>query len=90
MSAIQTANIARRVGAHVISITSEPSSKLAHASSFMLPLQVRKDREAAKYAPLGTVFENAALLFLDGIISLLMEKLGQGEKDMRNRHAIMV
>lgn len=90
MSAIQTANIARRVGAHVISVTAQPSSKLAHASSVILPLRVRKDREAARYAPLGTLFENAALLFLDGLVSLLMEKLGQTEEDMRNRHAIMV
>jgi 6-phospho-3-hexuloisomerase len=90
MSAIQTANIARRVGAHVVSVTAQPSSKLAHASSLILPLRVRKDRETAKYAPLGTLFENAALLLLDALVSLLMEKLGQTEEDMRNRHAIMV
>ncbi len=90
MSAIQTANIARRVGAYVITITAQPSSKLGHASSFIFPLEIRKDLKASKYAPLGTLFENAALLFMDGLISLLMEKLGQREEDMRNRHAIMV
>ncbi|MFQ5838211.1 MAG: 6-phospho-3-hexuloisomerase [Thermoplasmata archaeon] len=90
MSAIQTANIARRVGAHVISVTAQPGSKLAHASSLILSLRIGKDREARKYAPLGTLFENASLLLLDGLISLLMDKLGQTEEDMRNRHAIMV
>lgn len=90
MSAIQTANIARRVGAYVISITAQPRSKLAHASSLLLPLETRRDRDTPRYAPLGTLFENVAFLFLDGLISLLMEKLGQGEEEMRNRHAIMV
>ncbi len=90
MSAIQTANIARRVGAHVISVTAQGRSKLAHASSLLLCLKVKRDRDAGKFAPLGTLFENAALLLLDALTSLLMEKLGQTEEDMRGRHAIMV
>ncbi len=90
MSAIQTANIARRVGACVISITAERRSKLSHASTFVLPLETGKGKKASRYAPLGTLFENAAFLFLDSFIPLLMEKLGQTEDDMRNRHAIMV
>lgn len=90
MSAIQTANIARRVGADVLSIIAHPGSKLAHASSLVLPLRVTRDQEASRYAPLGTLFENAAFLFLDGLVYLLMTKLGQVEEDMRNRHAIMV
>lgn len=90
MSAIQTANIARRVGAYVMTITAGPGSKLAHASNLILSLTIRRDKGASRHAPLGTLFENATLLFLDGLVSLLMEKLGQTEEDMRSRHAIMV
>lgn len=90
MSAIQTANIARRLGARVVTVTAERRSKLSHASTLVLPLEVGKGKKASKYAPLGTLFENAAFLFLDSLIPLLMERLGQTEDDMRGRHAIMV
>ncbi len=90
MSAIQTANIARRVGARVITLTAERRSKLSHASTLVLWLDVGRGKKRSRYAPLGTLFENAAFLFLDSLISLLMERLGQTEDDMRGRHAIMV
>lgn len=90
MSAIQTANIVRRVGGRVITLTARPHSKIAHASNLVIPLVDRRDREAHRYAPLGTLFEEAAFLLLDAFVTLLMEKLGQTEEDMRKRHAIMV
>lgn len=90
MSAVQTVNICRRVGAAVVSITGRKPSKLTHASNITLLLGVDRDKETAKYAPLGTVFEDAALIFLDGLVAELMDRLGQTEADMRARHAIMV
>lgn len=90
MSAIQVANIARRVGARVISVTGHPTSKLAHASNVVLVLEEPNDSERSRLAPLGTLFEDATMLLLDGIVAQVMEKLGQTEADMRGRHAIMV
>lgn len=90
MSAIQTANIVRRVGGHVIAVTAQPASKLGRAASLVVPIMEPRDREAPRHAPLGTLFEESTFLFLDVLISLLMEKLGQTEEDMRGRHAIMV
>ncbi len=90
MSAIQTANIVRRVGGHVIAVTGQPASKLAKAASLLVPIEEPKDHEAPRHAPLGTLFEESTFLFLDVLVSLLMEKLGQTEEDMRGRHAIMV
>jgi 6-phospho-3-hexuloisomerase len=90
MSAIQTANICRRVGATVVTITAQKPSKLSHASSIVLHLKVEKDKGAAVLAPLGTVFEDAAMIFLDGLVAQLMKVTGQTEADMRARHAIMV
>ncbi len=90
MSAHQTANIARRVGATVVVITGNKTSKLAHLGSLLFTLKVGRAGGRAKFAPLGTLFEVSTLVFLDGVVAQLMERLGQTEADMRGRHAIMV
>ena len=89
MSAVQTANIARRMGANVICITSSRSSKLAHASNKVIALNtyIQHDRNLL---PLGTLFEDAVIMMFDGIIPTMMERLGVTEEDMRERHAIWV
>lgn len=38
-------------------------------------------------APLGTLFEDTTMLFLDGVTVELMKKLGKTEEDLRNEHA---
>jgi len=90
MSAIQTANIARRVGAAVLTITGNLTSKLAHASNVVICIPDQRNQKTAKFAPLGTLFEDATLVFLDGIVAMVMEKLGESEATMRGRHGIMV
>lgn len=90
MSAIQTANIVRRVGAKVITITASPHSKLASASNLVIHLETPRDDEKKRLAPLGTVFEDATLIYLDSVVAMLMEKLGLSEGAMRKRHAIWV
>ncbi|MGI0148142.1 MAG: SIS domain-containing protein [Thermoplasmata archaeon] len=90
MSAIQVANIARRVGSKVISVTGYPASKLAHASNVVLLIQSTGGSTQARLAPLSTLFEDATVLLLDGVVAQVMERLGQTEADMRGRHAIMV
>ncbi|HKZ90390.1 MAG TPA: SIS domain-containing protein [Thermoplasmata archaeon] len=90
MSAIQVANIARRVGAKVVSVTGQKSSKLAHASNVVLCVQEDHDANRSRLAPLATLFEDATMLLLDGVVAQVMVNLGQTEADMRGRHAIMV
>jgi 6-phospho-3-hexuloisomerase len=90
MSAIQVANIVRRVGAKVITITSNAHSKLASASNLVILIHPPKDDDRKKLAPLGTLFELAAFVYLDSIVAKLMESLGQNEGAMRKRHAIWV
>ena len=90
MSAVQTANIARRVGAGVLSVTGIKASKLSQASNVSLTIMEIKDGRRARYAPLGTLFETAALILLDGIVAHVMKELGETEASMRSRHAIMV
>ena len=91
MSAIQTANIVGRVGANVVTITAKPHSKLAHASNTVIHINVKQTADIdKKIAPLGTIFEDTTLIFLDCIVSDIMKKLGEDEKQMRSRHAIWV
>lgn len=90
MSAVQTANIVRRVGAKVVCITSNTHSKLANASNLVIHILPPKDDERKRLAPLGTLFEIAAMIYMDSIVADLMEKLGQSEGLMRKRHAIWV
>jgi len=90
MSAVQTANIVRRVGARVISVTSNPNSKLGHASNIILEVGQTKDDQKKRLAPLGTIFEDAALVMFDSMIPLIMERTEQNEASLRRRHAIWV
>ncbi|MFQ6127923.1 MAG: SIS domain-containing protein [Thermoplasmata archaeon] len=90
MSAIQTANIIRRVGAKVVVLTSRETSKLAHTANIVVTLNPEMDDETPVLAPLGTLFEDSALIFLDGIIAQMMEKTNESESKMRGRHAIWV
>ncbi len=90
MSAVQTANIARRVGAQVLAVVGNRHSKLAQAANGVLAIAEDRDEKRAKYAPLGTLFETASLVLLDGIVAQVMAALGETEASMRSRHAIMV
>ena len=90
MSCVQTANIVRRVGADVISITSNDHSKLAAASTLVISIKPKKDEERKRLAPLGTLFEDATMIYLDSIVAQVMKSLGQSEGSMRKRHAIWV
>ena len=87
MSAVKTAEIAQRLGTRVISVTSEKESKLAKYSDLVIPVC---PTEGGEEAPLGTLFEDATLLFFDTVVPVLMRKLDVTEKDMRNNHAIWV
>ena len=42
--------------------------------------------EHESLAPMGTLFENSCMVFLDCLIAELMERLEESEADMRRRH----
>lgn len=90
MSVVQTANIVRRVGAKVIAVTSNPNSKLGHASNILLEVGHVKDEMKKRLAPLGTIFEDAALVLFDALVPLIMDRMDQNEASLRRRHAIWV
>ncbi len=89
-SVVQTARIARKIGSRVVCITGDPGSELAETSDVSVVFDMPLDGDVPANAPLGTVFEDSALLFFDCIVSDIMARTGTTEEDMRNRHAIWV
>ena len=87
-SSVDYANLAHAGGAPVFALTSAPASPLARTGSEVVLLMVKSGRDASTMAPLGTVFEEAALVYLDGLVAVLMERLSQTEEDMRRRHGV--
>ena len=87
---VMTAEIGRKLGATVVAVTADPDSEIARLSHIVLPVVPPKGNgDRAKYAPLGTLFETAAWLFFDALVALLMERLGESEEHMRERHATL-
>lgn len=87
---VMTAELGRRQGATVVAITADPDSEIARLAHVVVPLVPPKGNgERAKIAPLGTVFETSAWLFFDGVVALLMERLGETESSMSRRHATL-
>jgi 6-phospho-3-hexuloisomerase len=97
---ISVASAAKRVKASVVAITSFEDSPLAKISDHVVKIPGRTKIAAETdyfarqvlgiyepIAPLGTLFEDAALLFFDGVIVALMNILGLEEKDLKEKHA---
>ncbi|MET1101120.1 MAG: 6-phospho-3-hexuloisomerase [Pyrodictiaceae archaeon] len=97
---VTAAETAKRVGATVIVITSYPDSPLGRIADIVVEVPGRtKLASETDYfarqilgiheplAPLGTLFEDTTLVFLDGVIVELMHRLGKSEEDLRVRHA---
>lgn len=85
---VMTAELGRKMGARVVSVTSNVDSEIARLSHVVIPL-VPPQGDHGSYAPLGTLFETAAWLFCDGIVALLKEQRGESESAMRERHATL-
>ncbi len=82
-----TAEIARRLGAKIISITANPDSHIARFADLFVILKPKK--KDAELAPLGTLFEASTWIFLDGIVAELMARRGENENSMKKRHATL-
>jgi 6-phospho-3-hexuloisomerase len=99
---VMSSKIAKeRRQAKVVAVTSYPDSPLGHLADQIVVVvgRTKMTRQENSYisrqivgeheplAPLGTQFEVAAMIFLDGIIAELMHRLGKKEEDLKARHA---
>lgn len=100
ITVVTQAEVAKQIHAKVLSITSHPDSPLGLISDYVIEVKgrtkiAREDDyisrqmmgEHEPLAPLGTMFELSALVFLDSIIAELMLRMGEKEEDLRKRHA---
>ena len=93
---------AKEIGTKVIVITSYKESALGQAADLLLLIggrtkmgwpreedylarQILGEREPL--SPLGSIFENNCMVFLDGLIVELMYRMKKSENDLRMRHA---
>ena len=97
---VTAAEAAKQVGAVVVAITTYPDSPLGRLADVVgrgpgRTKHSKLDDYFARQilgiheplAPLGTLFEDTTLVFLDGVIYSLMKRLKVSEEEMRNRHA---
>jgi len=96
---VAQAEVAKEIGSKVIAVTSHLDSPLAKYADRVVVVKGRSkidgeiDYERRQImgeydpAPLGTMFELSAMVFMDCVIADLMRRLGKSEIDMRKRHA---
>ena len=100
--ALTASSAAKEIGAKVIAITSYPDSPLGKTADQIvfvggrtkigwprkedyLARQILGERETL--SPLGSIFENNSMIFLDSLVVELMHRLGKTEEELRKLHA---
>ena len=100
---VSAAKIAKSRGSKVLAVTSYPDSTLGKLADNYLLVKGRTNQEVddenymkrqihgnyTSLTPLGTAFELTTLVFLDAIVSELMEKMEQTESDLKSRHTVL-
>lgn len=88
--AVMTAEIAKNIGATLVVITGNARSRITKFADTTIVLSADcSEKERKKFAPLGTLFEASAWIFLDGIVAELMKNKKETEESMRSRHATL-
>jgi 6-phospho 3-hexuloisomerase len=88
--AVMTAEIAKNLGASLVVITGKKHSRITKFADIAIVLNADcTEKERKRFAPLGTLFEASAWIFLDGIIAELMKNKKETEESMRSRHATL-
>jgi len=90
-------NISRKakevIGSKLIAITGKPDSTLAKMADVVVlikgKLKNERDEMLSQLAPLGTMFELTAMVFLDALVAELMMRKQLTEKDLEARHAVL-
>ena len=99
---LTASSTAKEIGAKVVAITSYPQSPLGDLADLIMPIggrtkagwpkeadylarQLLGERETL--SPLGSIFENNCMVFLDSLVVELMHRLGKTEDELRKLHA---
>jgi len=99
---LSATTVAKEIGTRVVAITSYQDSPLGQMADLVVPIkgrtrmgwpreedylsrQIMGEREPL--SPLGSIFENNSMVFLDGLIVELMYRMKKNENDLKMRHA---
>nr|WP_321352363.1 6-phospho-3-hexuloisomerase [uncultured Methanoregula sp.] len=95
------AETAKEIGAHICLITSNADSRIGKISDCIVIIEHQRDAvfddaaefeirqmmgEHKSFAPLGTLFETASMIFADAVISRMMEVTKTDESALKTRH----
>jgi 6-phospho-3-hexuloisomerase len=101
---LTASSTAKEIGARVVAVTSYPESPLGNLADLAVPIGGRtklgwpKEEdylvrqilgESETLSPLGSIFENNCMIFLDSMVVELMHRLGKTEDEMRKLHATL-
>ncbi len=99
-SVVNAAKTAKKAQAKIVLLTTYPESSLGKLADAVIAIEGRTKLAGEKdfvtrqmkgehysLAPLGTLFEVSALIFLDGLVVELMKRMKKSEEDLRTRHA---
>lgn len=99
---ISTATTSKNRNAKIIAVTSYDDSTLGKLSDLIIHVKGRTKIDSEKdyikrqingrhqpLAPLGTMFEITTLVFLEGVIAEMMNKMGKTEDDLKARHTVL-
>lgn len=99
---LTASSAAKDIGAKVIAVTSFPESPLGRLADLSVTIKGRTKAgmpieedyvarqiigEREPLTPLGSIFENNSMVFLDSLIVEIMHRLGRTEADLKRRHA---
>lgn len=99
-SVVDYARSARKAKAKLVAVTSYSKSTLAKMADLVVVIKGKTKLDISKkdyqkrqiegqsvtLAPMGTLFEDTAMIFFDGLIAELMQRLGKEEEHMLLRH----
>ena len=101
---LTASSTAKEIGAQVVAVTSYPESPLGSLADLTMPIggrtklgwPIEEDYlvrqilgESETLSPLGSIFENNCMIFLDSMVVELMHRLGKTEDEMRKLHATL-
>jgi len=99
---LSATSAAKEIGARIVAITSYEDSPLGQMADQLVSIKGRTKMgwpreedylarqilgEREPLSPLGSIFENNCMVFLDGLIVELMYRLRKNENDLKLRHA---
>jgi len=101
---LTASSTAKDIGAQVVAVTSYPESPLGDLADLVMPIGGRtklgwpKEEdymvrqilgESETLSPLGSIFENNCMVFLDSMVVELMHRLGKNEDELRKLHTTL-